>query len=303
MFTKKSHLKQVGFWMLGGLHVAGAAFLLTSLYKGAAFAHPGQIGPLNTEQTSAQFIESGSRRNDQPEGSEMVVVPSGLYKPVFRGEGDPKEIQVNPFALDRFPVTNQQYLEFLKANPKWTRSSVKRIFADENYLMNWTADLAPGVALLPTAPVTHVSWFAAKAYAAWKGKRLPTTAEWEYAAGASETTVEGEKEPAFKQQILAWYSQPSPEVLPPVGLQRPNFFGVHDLHGLIWEWVADFNTAMVTGDSRNDAGLQRDLFCGSGAEGAKDRGNYIAFMRYGFRSSLKANYTVQNLGFRCAKDI
>ena len=91
------------------------------------------------------------------------------------------------------------------------------------------------------------------------------------------------------------------EILPEVGSGEPNYWGVQDLHGLIWEWVADFNTALVTGESRGDTGLERSLFCGAGSLGAPERDNYPAFMRFGFRGSLKANYTVHNLGFRCAK--
>jgi formylglycine-generating enzyme required for sulfatase activity len=128
-------------------------------------------------------------------------------------------------------------------------------------------------------------------------------AEWEYAANASATRADGENDAEFKRQILQWYSTPSPAKLPEVGLGRANLWGVHDLHGLIWEWVWDFNTTMVTGDARNDAGLDRDRFCGAGAVGAKDVGNFPAFMRYGFRSSLRAYYSVHNLGFRCAKDL
>ena len=103
--------------------------------------------------------------------------------------------------------------------------------------------------------------------------------------------------------MLEWYSAPTPARLAPVGSGRSNFWGVHDLHGLVWEWVADFNTAMVTGDARGDTGLERDLFCGGGSQGVKDTGNFPAFMRYGFRSSLQADYCVHNLGFRCAKDL
>ena len=144
---------------------------------------------------------------------------------------------------------------------------------------------------------------AAKSYAQWKGKRLPTVAEWEYAASASPTRPDGENDPEFLQQIREWYATPTPSQLAKVALGRPNFFGVRDLHGLVWEWVADFNTAMVTGDARGDTGLDRQLFCGAGSQGVKDTGNFPAFMRYGFRSSLKASYTVHNLGFRCAKDL
>ncbi|MCI0348527.1 MAG: formylglycine-generating enzyme family protein, partial [Acidobacteriales bacterium] len=224
------------------------------------------------------------------------------YSPLFRGQDEPKELTVNAFWLDVLPVTNADYLQFVAANPRWRRSNIKRLFADENYLKQWSSDLDIGTAVDSNAPVTHVSWFAAKAYSAWRGKRLPTTAEWEYAAAASPTRPDGDNDSEFKQQVLAWYAEPAVAKLPPVGTRKPNYFGVHDLHGLVWEWVADFNTALVTGDSRGDTGLDRQLFCGSGSQGSSDRGNYPAYMRYAFRSSLKASYTVQNLGFRCAKD-
>jgi formylglycine-generating enzyme required for sulfatase activity len=232
----------------------------------------------------------------------MAQLPAGVYRSLFRGESDPKEVPVKSFYLDALPVTNADFLEFVRANPRWRRSQVKRLFADANYLKSWAGDLDLG-SVASNAPVTHVSWFAAKAYAAWKGKRLPITAEWEYAAAASATRPDGENDPEFKRQILAWYGTPSAQSLPAVGAGRPNFYGLHDLHGLVWEWVADFSTAMVTGDARGDTGLERQLFCGSGSEGTKDRENYPAFMRFGFRSSLKASYTVHNLGFRCAKDL
>jgi len=251
--------------------------------------------------TSALFAGANSASPLPPPG--MARVPSGRYAPLFRNEKDPKEITVRAFLLDVAPVTNADYLQFVEANPKWRRSKVKRLFADENYLESWANDLDFGAANRSNAPVVQVSWFAAKAYCAWKGKRLPTTAEWEYAAAASPTRADGSQDTQFKQQILTWYAQPSVTNLPSVGARSANFFGVHDLHGLVWEWVADFNTAMVTGDARGDTGLERKLFCGSGSEGTNDRDNYPAYMRYAFRSSLKASYTVHNLGFRAAKDL
>ena len=70
----------------------------------------------------------------------------------------------------------------------------------------------------------------------------------------------------------------------------------------MWEWVDDFNTAMVTGESRGDSALDRDLFCGAGSLGVNDPNDYAAFMRFALRSSLKANNTTTALGFRCARD-
>jgi formylglycine-generating enzyme required for sulfatase activity len=233
----------------------------------------------------------------------MVMVPAGRYIPLFRTEKEPKEIPVPAFLLDVLPVTNGDFLDFVRANPRWRRSQVKRLFADPDYLKTWAGDLEIGTNSAPDAPVTYVSWFAAKAYCTWKGKRLPTIAEWEYVAAASVKRPDGENDPEFVRQVRAWYATPAPEKLPAVGRGPSNYFGVHDLHGLVWEWVADFNTTMVTGDARGDTGLDRQLFCGAGSEGAKDRSNFPAFMRYGFRSSLNASYAVHNLGFRCARSL
>lgn len=233
----------------------------------------------------------------------MVRIPDGVYRPFFRGAGDPKEVPVKAFALDIYPVTNGDFLEFVRSNPQWRRSQVKRLFADEFYLQNWTSDLEPGTNAPLDAPVTFVSWSAARAYARFKGKRLPTVAEWEYAASASATRPDGEKDPQFKRNLSEWYSTLAPAKLSRVGANPPNYWGVHDMHGLVWEWVLDFNTALVSGDSRSDSEPDRQLFCGAGSQGARDVDNFPAFMRYGFRSSLKADYCVHNLGFRCAKDL
>jgi formylglycine-generating enzyme len=234
----------------------------------------------------------------------MVVVPAGVYRPLFRAENEPAEIAVRPFQLDVLPVTNGEFLEFVRANPRWQRSQVKRLFADETYLSHWAGDLdlGPDTANVARQPVTFVSWFAAKAYAATKGRRLPTTAEWEFAANAGFTQPDGSKEPEFTRALERWYSTPA-ATLPAVGGGRTNLFGLHDLHGLIWEWTSDFNSALVTGDARGDTGLERQLFCAGGSLDTKDRSNYPAFMRAGLRSSLKAAYAIGTLGFRCAKDL
>ncbi len=249
----------------------------------------------------AALLASVAWAGDPPPG--MALIPAGVYHPFFLAPNDPKEIAVKAFALDILPVTNADFLEFVRANPRWQRSQVKRIFADGTYLKNWAGDLELGTNALANAPVTFVSWFAAKACAQWQGKRLPTVAEWEYAAAASPTRTDGENDPDFKRHVLEWYSTPAPARLSPVGESRANLWGVKDLHGLVWEWVADFNTAMITGDARGDAGLDRQLFCGAGVQGARDVENYPAFLRHGFRSSLQADYCVHNLGFRCAKDL
>ena len=233
----------------------------------------------------------------------MALVPAGVFRPLFPATTETNAVQVKTFYLDVEPVTVGEYLEFVRANPRWQRSQIKKIFADEFYLKNWASDLTPGTNIPPNSPVTHVSWFAAKAFAQWKGKRLPTLAEWEHAAAASNDRPDGKDEAGFMQQVLEWYTTPNSPVQV-VGRGQSNFYGVRDLHGLVWEWVLDFNTAMLTGDSRTDSGgLERGLFCGAGSQGGNNLADYPAFMRLGFRSSLQASYCVHNLGFRCAKDL
>jgi formylglycine-generating enzyme len=233
--------------------------------------------------------------------SEMVLISGGSYKPLYLSEGGTREVKA--FYMDIYPVTNGEYLEFVKANSEWQRSKIKKIFADKSYLRHWEGDTELGENISPESPVTNVSWFAAKAYAKWKGKRLPTVDEWEYAASAGKNSKDGTSDPENIKRIQEWYSKLSSKNLDNVGSTDKNYWGVSDLFGLVWEWTYDFNNAMVTGDSRGDSNPELNLFCGSGSVGAGDADNYTAFMRYGFRSSLKANYTVNNLGFRCVKDL
>lgn len=230
---------------------------------------------------------------------DMVKIPGGELVPLQVTQA---KISVPAFQLDRHPVNNRDYLEFVRANPQWRKSAVKRIFADDAYLKSWPTDLDHGAGG-ERKPVTYVSWFAARAYASWAGKRLPTTVEWEYAAAASAKIADARSDTNFVKDILAWYSRPVPNVLGDNGSTFTNFYGVADLHGLVWEWVNDFNSVLVTGESREDSGLNRGLFCGAGSAGFSDLKDYAAFMRFAFRSSLRGNYCIKNLGFRCAKDV
>lgn len=233
----------------------------------------------------------------------MEKIPAGTYAPLLRSLDEPERVAVSAFLLETRPVTNAEFLAFVRTHPQWQRSRVSPLFADVGYLGDWAGDLELGPLSPAEAPVVRVSWFAARAYAAARGRRLPTTAEWERAAAAGFTTGDGATEPGFINTVLAWYTRPAPDVLPAAGSGRPNFFGLRDLHGLVWEWVDDFNTAMVTGESRGDTGLERTLFCGAGAAGGRDLTNYPAFMRVAFRSSLRAHYAVPHLGFRCAQSL
>lgn len=233
----------------------------------------------------------------------MACIPGGTYKPLYAKEA--KTRTVAPCFLDILPVTNGQFLAFVKAYPEWRRSRVTRANADENYLRHWAGDtdLGPDAQKIENAPVTHVSWFAARAYCEAQGKRLPTQDEWEFAARADASRLDATSDQAFLRKLLEWYSKPAAQTPPPVGTAEANVYGVRGMHGLVWEWVQDFNSTMIVGDSRGDGSLERKLFCGAGSLLASDVTNYAAFMRYAFRSSLSGSYCVGSLGFRAARSI
>ena len=230
----------------------------------------------------------------------MVELPSGEVRPLYLTKDSPLT-PVPAFLLDRLPVTNAQYADFVQQHPTWQAGQAPALFVESQYLSHWSNGQTPSKDQAQQ-PVTHVSWYGANAYCQAQGKRLPTVSEWEYAAQASESSANGSKEAGYTQRILAWYAKPATANLPNVGESAANFWQVQDLHGLVWEWTQDFNSALVTGESRGDSSLDQGLFCGSAASGAADPADYAAFMRYGFRSSLKARYTLANLGFRCAQD-
>ncbi len=233
----------------------------------------------------------------------VVKVKGGLYRPFYPAVPQEKEIPVKDFIIDVFPVTNSQFLEFVKQNPAWQRGKVKKIFADSRYLARWKSPVVLGPQVEADQPVTEVSWFAAKTYCEWKGMRLPRENEWEYVAQATEIQADGRNDQVWRQRVLDWYSKPGSKKLAAVGKSAPNYWGVFDLHGLIWEWVLDFNNALVSSDSREGKDADKSRFCGAGSLVATDKEDYATFMRMAFRGSLKANYTTASLGFRCAGDV
>lgn len=231
----------------------------------------------------------------------MVKIPGGSYES-FIGKDSGRVVTVQPFYIDETPVTQQEYLQFLKANPQWSKSNVLKIYSDSTYLKSWESDFQIPKGTSPNAPVTNVSWFSAEAYAKSVGKRLPTIDEWEFVGLADQHQKNASNEPAFSEAILKAYQDHSIKNQS-VKNGNPNYYGVYDIYGLIWEWTYDFNSVMMSGESRKDNSVNESLFCAGAAVTSSDLRNYAAFVRYALRGSLKANYTLNNLGFRCAKDL
>ncbi len=231
----------------------------------------------------------------------MLVIPAGKYDPFFITKAN-KPLTVAAFKLDEYAVTNAEFLVFVKQNPQWRKSKVNRLFADTSYLRYWQSDTVIGLAHknIYHSPVVNVSWFAAQAYAKWAGKRLPTVAEWEYAGNGKPLNV---KYTSLTEYILNWYRRPNLPVLPNVKSTYKNQYGLYDMHGLVWEWTFNFNSFISKGDSRGATSDEQKAFCAAGSLDVKDRKDYAGYLRFSYRGSLKGNYCIANLGFRCAKDL
>lgn len=235
-------------------------------------------------------------------GLPVVKVPAGVFEPLYRTTSDQAGERVRTFWLMTRPVTNGELLDFVRAHPEYRRGAIARVFAEPEYLSHWHGELELGAGVRAAQPVTHVSWFVARAFCEARGMRLPLEAEWELAAAASRTQRDGARDPALRKAQLDWYAAPRSE-LPDVPHGPANVYGVHDLHGVIWEWVEDFNNAVALGDTRDSSAAANDRFCGGGALSARDAEDYAGFMRVAMRSSLQAPYTSALLGFRCAADL
>jgi sulfatase modifying factor 1 len=275
--------------MLTRSTIATARFALALAYCLAPMAGAWSHDPPANANRCATEGEAGHTigPNCGIEKRGLVMISAGRYLPFFKQKGA-QSIPVAAFWLAAAPVTRKEYLDFVRRNPMWRKSQVKALFAERTYLADWVNDLSPGGKFAD--PVTFVSWFAARAFCADRDQRLPTVAEWERTAGAVNSTTD-----AFDTAV----AQSRAPFRFAMGRLAADVRSPSIAFGNTWEWTADFNSAMALGDSTGTNG-GANLFCGAGFR-SNNATDYAAFLRYSFRSSLRANYTLKTLGFRCAR--
>ncbi len=218
----------------------------------------------------------GERFRECSDCPEMVVVPAGSFRmgsPSTEADrlededdrpgpgGAPVAVAIAaPFAVARTEVTVGEFAAFVKATGRdmgggcFARIAGRRLTPD----FSWSD---PGFAQTERHPVTCVSYDDAVAYAAWLSEktgglyRLPSEPEWEYAAraGAEGRFAHGDSDTELcryanvadataAQAFAGWIAAPCEDgatYTAPVASYRPNGFGLHDMHGNLWEWVAD----------------------------------------------------------------
>ena len=254
-------------------------------------------------KTAQQKVAPGTIIKDCPECPEMVVLPSGSFlmgsppdpepdpfsneKPKTIGEANEKpqhRVQIQSFAIGKYEVTQEQWYAFMGNNPSQNKGR--------------------------TLPVEQVSWddvqqFITKLNQKTGQKyRLPSEAEWEYAARARTTGDWSFGNDESKQGNYAWYRQNSGFKTQPVGQKLPNAFGLFDMHGNVWEWTQDCwhkdyvgaptnGSPWITGCSANE----RVIRGGSGND-------FPANLRSAYRSRFNPDIRYFGSGgFRLARDI
>jgi formylglycine-generating enzyme len=244
------------------------------------------------------------------------------------GEGPVRSVSVTPFALESCAVTNAAFARFVGATNHIT--TAERIgwsfvfagllpddFADTRAVVGaewwrqvfgatWRHPEGPHSDLADREdhPVVHVSWDDAEAYAAWAGRRLPTEAEWEYAAraGTTSTWPWGDELEAGGRHHANVFQGEFPQRNTaedgwvgtcPATAFEPNAFGMSNMIGNVWEWTADrfVSPADASGDRRVVKG--GSYLC---------HASYCRRFRPGARTGSTADSTSGNTGFRCASD-
>ncbi len=213
------------------------------------------------------FTVRGAGQSVKPEAANaMITLPRGG----FRRE-DGREVTVGPFQIGRYEVSQAEFGRVMGRNPSYH--------------------------LQDSLPVERVTWEEAESYCRESGGRLPTEAEWEYAARAGSTGdyYWGHGDAAE----YAWFRENSQDRSQKVGRKKPNAWGLYDMAGNVFEWVSDWYAEYVPDDVDHprgpDAGTAKVI---RGASWYSEAGNLGLGTRYSNRPAFR-NFKV---GFRCAKD-
>jgi sulfatase modifying factor 1 len=259
------------------------------------------------------------------------------------GEGPIREVTLDPFYMDVYPVTNGQFLEFKRKTQYQTDAEkfgwsfvFQGHIPAERYAelvaqraagvpwwcqvmgADWQHPEGPdsGVDARENYPVVHVSWNDAAAYCEWAGKRLPTEAEWEYAARGGleqklypwgdELTPDGRHRCNIWQGTFPTYDSAEDgfAAVGPADSFEPNGYGLYTITGNAWEWCADWFDAgyHVTASRANPVGPP------AGKAKVMKGGSYLCHRSYcnryrvAARTSNTTDSSTTNIGFRCVRD-
>lgn len=256
------------------------------------------------------FIEGGDFiMGTTSEIIDSLVEHYGFPRGFIESEYPPHKVTLSSFYIDKNEVTNADFKEFIDRNPMWQKDIISDSLHNGEYLKQWQNNTFPtGEGMYP---VVNITWYAAMEYCKCLNKRLPTEAEWEYAAsnrGKQEVYPWGNAQPdSTKANYLSLIGKAID-----VGSYPPNELGVYDLAGNVWEFTLDSWSSDFYGKSPEDNpvnGLKfynineiysvksRRVIRGGSWGGAEIN------LRISFRDSHPPNGAGNHVGFRCVKDV
>ena len=285
------------------------------------------IAPLGCDQTNAAPPTTAPAQKAADD--DMVAIPGGTFvmgtNDGFPYEGPAHEVTVKPFKMDKHEVTVAQFAKFVAATGYKTEGETfgwSGVF-DPNQKgwaksdgADWRHPDGPNTKAKDDEPVCQVSYADAQAYAKWAGKRLPTEAEWEFAARGglpNKTYAWGDELRPGGKPVANWWQGVFPQKdtgedgftnRAPVGKFAANGYGLVDMSGNVWEWCADWYAPDYYAKSPKanptgpPTGEERVLRGGSWMCSE----NYCNNYRVAGRSKTAPDSALNNLGFRCVKD-
>lgn len=275
---------------------------------------------------------------DLPATEDMVQLPGGTF---FMGspnssaaagsrvDSQPRhQVRLPPYWLDARPVTNRQFEQFVERTDYETEAERRgwSLVFDRKLAtwrevvgVHWRHPESPDSSLVgrENFPVVHVTWQDAASYAAWANKRLPTEAEFEYAArgGLSDCQYPWGREQRLSEDYLAngWQGHFPEQDLgldgflgtSPVAHFPPNRFGLYDMAGNVWQWCADWYSPEYYAASLTD----QPLGPSTGSERVRRGGSWLSAVNYGgdlrldYRDHAPPTESTNHTGFRCARDV
>jgi formylglycine-generating enzyme required for sulfatase activity len=216
--------------------LASCAALLFSLSLTCHGQPP--AAPVKPTEDSMALIHGGTFQmgidaDDIPRFQKIFAIENAK---LFQDELRLHSVTVKDFYLDQNLVTNSDFRRFVAGNPKWDLGGQPSQSArEDHYLIHWSTPSAASAQ--PDHPVVNVTWNAAQAYCEWQGKRLPTEAEWEFAARSGHDV------------LFPWGDEPPDETranfdnnvgaTTPVAAYPANPYGLFDMAGNVWQFLAD----------------------------------------------------------------
>lgn len=268
--------------------------LLTILLSSLAGCSKGGEGEivLKEPEELAGVPEESSEQPAEPWG-EMVLIPAGEFvmgSPDGEGHDDehPQHVvSVDSFYMGKYEVTFEQYDLFCEKTGR-TKPSDK----------GWGRG---------KRPVINVSWHDAVAFCDWLSElsgdryRLPTEAEWEYACRAGTTTQYSFGEDTRDLGLYSWHKGNAQKQTHPVGTLGANAWGLHDMHGNVWEWCSDWYER----DYYSSSPASNPTGSANGEYRVRRGGSWYYFadsIRSADRDGATPDGTFYAMGFRCARD-